>query len=212
MNMLELSWQRACQGLNLNAQHEVLRDQLITCYQEPQRHYHTLQHLAECVNLLSTLPSQASQPPEQMAEIEMALWFHDAIYDVQGSDNEQKSADWAALALSKAGVAQTVTRRIHGLIMVTKHDAQPHLASEQLLVDIDLSILGASPDRFAQYDKQVRQEYAWVPEALFRTKRAAILQQFLDRPAIYSTPHFRDTREAQARRNLQDAIANLRVI
>jgi predicted metal-dependent HD superfamily phosphohydrolase len=212
MNMLELSWQRACQGLNLNGPHEVLRDQLIACYQEPQRHYHTLQHLAECVNLLSTLPSQASQPPEQLAEIEMALWFHDVIYDVQGSDNEQKSADWAALALSKAGVAQDATRRIHGLIMVTKHDAQPQLVSEQLLVDIDLSILGAAPDRFAQYDKQVRQEYAWVPEALFRTKRAAILQQFLDRPAIYSTPHFRDAREAQARRNLQDAIANLHVI
>jgi predicted metal-dependent HD superfamily phosphohydrolase len=212
MNKLQLSWQRACQGLNLSGQTDVLHDQLIARYQEPQRHYHTLQHLAECISLLNTLPIQAPLPPEQLAEIEMALWFHDAIYDVKGSDNEQKSADWAASELLAAGVAQDVARRIHALIMVTKHDAQPELPSELLLVDIDLSILGAAPDRFAQYDKQVREEYAWVPEELFRPKRTAVLQQFLDRPTIYSTPHFRDTREAQARLNLQDAIETLGAI
>jgi predicted metal-dependent HD superfamily phosphohydrolase len=211
MNMLELSWQRTIQGLHLSQPHENLRDRLTACYQEPQRHYHTLQHLAECISLLNSLPSQANHPPEQLAEIEIALWFHDAIYDVQSTDNERKSADWAVLELSKAGVSQEVANRIDGLIMVTKHDAQPQLASEQLLVDIDLSILGAAPNRFAQYDKQVRQEYAWVPEELYRTKRTAILQQFLDHTFIYNTLHFRDTREAQARLNLQTAIMNMSV-
>ena len=79
------------------------------------------------------------------------------------------------------------------------------------MLDIDLSILGATPVRFAQYDKQVRQEYAWVPEEVFRSKRAAVLQQFLSQPFIYCTAHFRDTREAQARANLQAVVAQLAV-
>lgn len=209
MNTIQLSWQRACLGLSLSGSHESLRDQLIGCYQEPQRHYHSLQHLAECIAILNALPLSMQLNATAQSEVEMALWFHDAIYDVKGSDNEQKSANWAQTQLLDAGVAFGVAQRIYGLIMATKHDAKPLFPSEQLLVDVDLSILGAAPSRFAQYDKQVRQEYAWVPEDVFRVKRLAVLQQFLTRPFIYCTQYFRETREAQARENLQLAVTQL---
>lgn len=209
MNILQISWQRVCLGLSLNGSHEALRDQLIGCYQETQRRYHSLQHLAECIAILNALPSSIRLDVATQAEIEMALWFHDAIYDVKGSDNEQKSANWAQKQLSDAGAAADAAQRVHSLIMATKHDAKPQLASEQLLVDVDLSILGAAPSRFAQYDKQVRQEYAWVPDDVFCEKRIAVLQQFLAHPFIYCTPYFRETREAQARENLQLAVTQL---
>lgn len=100
--------------------------------------------------------------------------------------------------------------RIRALVMVTRHDALPATADEQLLVDVDLSILGASPKRFDEYERQVQAEYAWVPGWLFQCKRRAILEGFLARPFIFNTPHFRIALEAQARENLRRSIARLR--
>lgn len=76
-----------------------------------------------------------------------------------------------------------------------------YLTSGQL-VDIDLAILGADPARFAEYDTQVREEYRWVPESVYRSKRREVLAGFLARPAIYGTGRFRDHLEGRARENL----------
>jgi predicted metal-dependent HD superfamily phosphohydrolase len=86
--------------------------------------------------------------------------------------------------------------------MTTRHDAVPSGADAESLVDVDLSILGAPPGRFDEYEQQIREEYAWVPDFVFRRKRAEILEGFLARPAIFSTAHFRSRYERQARENL----------
>ena len=78
-----------------------------------------------------------------------------------------------------------------------------------LLVDIDLAILGAAPARFDEYERQIRDEYGFVPEAVFREKRAGILRGFLERPALFSTPALAARFEAAARANLADALARL---
>ena len=83
----------------------------------------------------------------------------------------------------------------------------PQTRDEQVLVDVDLAILGAAPARFAEYELQIREEYAHVPGFLFRMKRRAILKSFLDRLAIYSTPLLREQLESRARINLATAIA-----
>jgi predicted metal-dependent HD superfamily phosphohydrolase len=140
----------------------------------------------------------------------MALWFHDAIYELSASDNESKSADWAMAELLAAGVATEAAQRIHGLVLITGHAAMPVTQDERLVVDIDLSILGAPPARFAEYEAQVRREYAWVPEPEFRDKREALLASFLARRSIYATNHFQERFEAQARRNLIGSIETLR--
>ena len=102
-----------------------------------------------------------------------------------------------------AGVSTDAAQRVHDLIMATRHTAVPSGRDEQLLVDIDLSILGAEGARFDEYEQQIRKEYAYVPGFLFRRKRREILKGFLDRSAIYSTPHFHDMLEARARDNLR---------
>ena len=146
---------------------------------------------------------------EHPAEVELALWFHDAIYEPKRQDNEAKSADWARDSALSAGVTGDCTERLHALVMATRHEALPQARDEQVLVDIDLSILGAPAARFEEYERQVRQEYAWVPGLVFRSKRRTILQQFLARPAIYSTAAFRERLEASARANLARSIAQL---
>lgn len=181
---------------------------LLAAYREPQRHYHTLQHLAECVAQFDALRSLA----QRAAEVECALWFHDAIYDVRAHDNEQRSARWAAQALVAAGVGADTVARIDALILATRHTALPAPGDQQLLVDIDLAILGADPARFAQYEAQVREEYAWVPDSVYRQKRAAILQQFLGRDRIYGTVAMQERLEDAARRNLVGSIKALQTV
>ena len=197
------SWQRAWTGIGAAGEGNALFAQLMAAYAEAQRHYHTQQHLGECLSAFDGVRALAERPDE----VELALWFHDAIYDIRGHHNEQRSADWARDALRAAGVAAEAAQRVHGLVMATRHTAVPTGRDEQLLVDIDLSILGAQRARFDEYEQQIRKEYAYVPGFLFRRKRREILKGFLDRPAIYSTPHFHDRLEARARDNLRRATA-----
>ena len=172
-------------------------------YSEPHRHYHTRQHLAECFDKINDIISLAEHP----VEVNLALWFHDAIYDTRRHDNEERSAAWACSAVREFGASAESAQRIYDLIMFTRHAAEPVGIDSQVLVDADLSILGAEPVRFQEYEAQVRREYDWVPDAMFRATRAKILKEFLERPHIFCTEYFRKRYESQARGNLQHSFA-----
>ena len=174
-------------------------------YSEPHRYYHTYQHLAECFEKVQDIITLAEHP----AEVHVGLWFHDVIYDTQRHDNEERSADWARSAARELGASAESAQRIYDLVMVTRHAAQPVGIDAQVLVDADLSILGAPPARFQEYEAQVRSEYGWVGDAMFRPARAKILKEFLGRSHLYCTAHFRDRYEAQARRNLRHSLGYL---
>ena len=199
--LFQASWRRSWADLNLSPP-DGLQQRLLAAYAQPQRHYHTQQHLAECLAHLDAVWQQAQRP----GEVAIALWFHDAIYEVKGNDNELRSAQWAVQALKDCGATDETCQRVYALIMATCHTATTTEASTKadakLLVDIDLAILGASPERFAEYDAQVAAEYAWVPRLVYRFKRKQVLNSFLQRDAIYLTPHFHQLLEAQARSNL----------
>ena len=184
-----------------------LHDALIASYQEPRRAYHTLQHLREA---LALLPRWAAAGPNP-ARVALALWFHDAVYDPQarGHVNERRSAAWARAAAWAAGTSDETAEALHALVMATCHDAEPIGPDAQLLVDIDLAILGAAPARFDEYERQVRAEYAHVPDEAFREGRRRVLQQFLERPVIYRTPQAQGALERRARANLARSIAAL---
>ena len=200
---LEASWRRCWRGIGAAGDGGPVHAALLAAWREPHRRYHTLQHLGECIGLFDRVRTLAIHP----AEVEAGLWFHDAVYDVQRPDNEARSADRLRAAARADGVAADVTERICALIMGTRHDALPTGVDERLLVDIDLAILAADDARFAEYERQIRAEYAHVPEATFRARRRAVLGGFLDRERIYSTPRLRDELERRARANLADAIA-----
>jgi predicted metal-dependent HD superfamily phosphohydrolase len=201
-------WAATCEALGCRdaAACQALGDSLLHRYAEPQRKYHTVQHLAECLHQLDVLQAVATHPHE----VAFALWFHDAIYDLQRHDNEARSADWArASAMALGMVDAAAPERIHALVLATRHQAQPATPDEQVLVDVDLSILGVDARRFDEYEAQIRQEYAHVPEALFRTKRAQVLHGFLERSRIYLTDAFHSRYEAAARANLARSLAGL---
>lgn len=204
-DLLARSWERCASALAPRSIAGSVFDELLARYSEPHRKYHTVQHLAECLAHFEAVRDLAERP----AEIEIALWFHDGIYDTQRHDNERQSADWARAVLEGHGAEPAAVLRVDELVMATCHSALPVSPDAQLLVDVDLSILGALPPRFAEYEAQIREEYAFVPEALFRQKRGEILRAFLGRPAIYSTAYFQAALEARARDNLRLAISTL---
>jgi predicted metal-dependent HD superfamily phosphohydrolase len=174
-------------------------------YSKPQRGYHTAAHIEDCLARLDSARGEAERPDE----VEVALWFHDAVYDPRAADNEERSAAWAAQAMREGGMDPEAVRRVSSLIEATKHRREPDTPDCALLLDVDLSILGQPPEAFAAYEARIRQEYAWVPQEQFRLGRRAILESFLKRPAIYRTEFFRTRLEAQARENLARSIAQL---
>ena len=176
---------------------------LLARYAEPHRAYHTAQHLEECLAQFALVRDCAQEP----GIVELAIWYHDAVYWPRRSDNEQVSADLAADELRAAGATSELMSRVVALILLTTHEAPPPAGDGALLVDVDLAILGAEPSRYAEYERQVRVEYSWVPSLLFRRNRAEILRSFLARPTIYTTPSIRKRLEARARANLAAALA-----
>lgn len=197
-------WVEPWQALGLEVRME-LHAELRHRYSESHRAYHTLHHLSECLQLLEL----ARGGNRSGAEIEIALWFHDAIYDPRRSDNEARSAEWARRELRRAGASIELQDRIGALVMVTAHEGAPQTDDEALMSDIDLAILGSGPARFDEYEQQVRTEYQHVPLKLYRAGRRKLLADFLARPQIYFTESFREQREDSARRNLQRSVARL---
>jgi predicted metal-dependent HD superfamily phosphohydrolase len=167
-------------------------------YQERARKYHSVRHINECLGILD----RAQHPEASNPLVEYALWFHDAVYNTFSKKNEARSADAAVRVLERSGRPKADCDLVQALILATCHDVRPSEPPLQLLVDIDLAILGASADRYAEFELQIRAEYWWVPTGMYRRQRAAILQSFVMRPSIYATHEFRAQFERQARNNI----------
>ena len=211
---LDATWAAAWASLGRPAP-AGLQAELLTAWSEPHRHYHDQRHLWECLALWMRWRGHCPRA----GEVAIALWFHDAIYDPQASvagSNELNSAAWAARPLVRAGADGDTAQRVHDLVMATQHGATPETApaapgsssDAQLLVDIDLSILGSPAERFGRYDQDVHKEYAWVPGFRYQEARAQVLQSFLDRPQLYHGGHAVALLEAQARINLAAALSS----
>ena len=173
---------------------------LLKCYAEPQRAYHTLQHLEECLLVLGD--AKKTRLIAKPDFIEMAFWFHDAVYDPQCSENEALSAQMALEALGDTEMAREVAR----LILLTKSHQPGEGPDDAWIIDIDLAIFAQPMERVREYERQIRAEYAWVPEAVYAEKRAEILAAFLCRPQLYLTAWARERFEARAREHVRALI------
>ena len=179
-----------------------LAGELHRAWSEPHRAYHALQHLSECLVAFDRVQAELQWPEAVL----LALVFHDAVYDPKRQDNEALSAEWATASLLTLGASTAMTVRVSALVMATQahlpdaDDAQP--GDTTLLLDIDLSILGSDPVRFAEYEAQIRREYAFVPDAQYAAVRAQVMRGFAKRVPIFQSAHFQQQLEATAHRNL----------
>lgn len=199
-------WTRLWRDASARGEADEWFDDLVARYSEPHRCHHNLRHLTECLAGFDTARQLASQP----VAVELAIWFHDVIYDPHATDNEERSALHADRCLAAGGAGRELRAAVTDLVLATKtHDGFLH-ADAPLLVDVDLCILGQPEDRFWEYEAQIRREYDWVPETVFASKRAEILERFLARERIYATDWFFERFENQARSNLHASLRKLR--
>lgn len=173
--------------------------EIVEAYGEDGRFYHTLDHIAEMLDLLDEFSGLAHDLPS----LRLAVWFHDVVYDPRAGDNEAQSAAWANTAMKGLGLTANLRDRVSQLILMTQHHQCPEEDGDGwLLLDADLAILGALPPRYEGYARAIRQEFAFVPEMVYGSARRQILQNFLDRERLYFHPPLFNKLERQARENL----------
>lgn len=178
-------------------------------YGEAGRHYHDWRHIADLLeghDAVRALPDFAGLDHDA---IDLAIFFHDAVYDTARTDNEARSA---ALLLIHAGPAAESgpIRAAAAMIRATAAHAPSDDAATRLMLDLDLAVLGAPRPVYEAYAAAIRREYAAVPDVAWRFGRAGVLDRFLARPNLYQTGPFRDRSETAARANLAAEADTLR--
>lgn len=185
---------------------EAIRHQLTQRYQEPHRAYHGMAHIEA---LLQGQLAHRDLIRDHQA-VMLAIWFHDAVYDTRGQDNEERSALLAGDMLAQAGAAPALIDSVQRKVRAThRHEWTDGDTDTAVFLDLDLGILAASSEAYDRYASQIAQEYNWVPEPAYKAGRAKVLQAFLDRHHVYFTPALRALWEAQARANVQREIKAL---
>lgn len=179
---------------------------LAAAYQAPTRHYHTLRHIE------TLLDRAAAVPMLDLPVVELAIWFHDAVYHALKPDNEARSAAEALAFLRDSALEPVRQQRVAFLIQRTTDHTQPQPPDDADLLyflDADLSILSASEANYQAYARQIRQEYRRVPDLLYRPGRRKLLANMLAAPELFRTPGMRAELDAAARRNLTAELTSL---
>lgn len=180
-------------------------DPIYVKYSEPHRYYHTIEHIKSCLGLFDLIKGELSSP----GIVEMALWLHDVIYNPRKNNNEEMSSMFAKELLSRIGVSSTDSKSVSELIMATKHPFIPTNEEQQYIIDIDLAVLGSSPEKYDQYSEQIEMEYTHIPSFLYKRGRLKVLESFLKQNTIFNTEYFSSKYENMARNNLQREIGRL---
>jgi predicted metal-dependent HD superfamily phosphohydrolase len=174
-------------------------------YSEPNRFYHNFQHIEACFNQMDMISSDEIDP----LVLEFSLWFHDAVYNPKAKDNEEQSAQLAKSVCKHAELPESFCQKAQELILVTKHTCDPIDYLQQIILDIDLSILGSDPRTYDFFEMNIRKEYSHVNEPDFLAGRSRILNGFINRNRVFYTDVFYSKYETCARSNLSRTIQKL---
>lgn len=189
-------WAQFSDSMHLKSvQLESLSSILFHCY--VGNYYHNHQHIVECLELFYEIKHQL----KDLIAVELAIWFHDIIYDPQASDNEEQSAKFMqkhCVGILKRAELEKVAR----WIIATKKHLPTKEHDLKYLLDIDLAILASSTQRFTEYEQQIQQEYAWVPPETYQVKRAEVLTKFYQKQPLFQTQYFQQRFEEAAKKNL----------
>lgn len=176
-------------------------------WSEPQRRYHTVDHLRAMLGVIDAHASAADDPDL----VRLAAWGHDAIYDPRSAGNELASANLTASLLHRCALPAAAITEILRLVRLTAgHTVASGDRNGALLADADLAVLAWDAAAYDGYASAIRAEYAHVPDDAFRAGRSAVLDALLALPDLYRLPELRAAWEGKARANLTRELAALR--
>jgi predicted metal-dependent HD superfamily phosphohydrolase len=175
---------------------DALRNDLLARWSEPHRRHHNVAHLREVLDAVALLAEDGLSFDREA--VELAVWFHDAVYAIGRDDNEDRSGDLAREMLPPSPLRDEVVR----LVLATKtHKVAADDVNGAVLSDADLSVLGSPPQRYRAYAEAVRAEYAEIPDDVFGPARARVLSALLTGRLFHTAPGVRRWEE-RARANL----------
>lgn len=202
---LRTRWQNLWQANGIADNHF---DHLASLYSDSRRKYHTLNHIKSCFDEFDTVKPLANNP----TAIEFAIWFHDAIYDTSLVNNEEESARLAREILTQEQLPQDLIETVNRLILLTKTHKPSNDIDEQIVSDIDLSILGSGSRDYIYYKEAIRREYSFIPLYKFRKGRISVMQKFwerLEKDQLFYLPYFKAKNE-NASQNLSNELMELK--
>jgi predicted metal-dependent HD superfamily phosphohydrolase len=190
-------------------EHEGCVDALLLRYAEPHRYYHTATHVMKVLWTVHDLSALEGRQPSP--ELIAAALYHDAVYDPRADDNEARSAALAAGDLALVGWSIGQRDVVKALIGATADHLASQVVSNEtaILLDADLSILGADPLTYQAYVTGVRAEYFFVEDEHWRVGRGRVLRGFLDNPRLFATEYMHVELEHRARANIHAELAAL---
>ena len=188
-------WQQCHPGAGARP-HEKVFAELVTLYGEPHRRYHTLAHVDECLERFDCIRPMVQDP----AAVELALWFHDVIFDAGSKHNERHSAEYYVERAE--GSTPRFQRRVCRMILASNHSGAAMHRDQGYVLDIDLAGFGHPGTRFRSTTDLVRAEYPHQSDAGFAESMAGFMTGLVSRPRIFCTEYFREACEANARRNI----------
>jgi len=171
--------------------------ELCRLYDAPHRRFHTLGHVSDCIAWLDVVAPLVRDPDA----LELALWFHDAVYAAGSDANERRSAEMFASAAS--GARPHLCRRVCGLIMATRHTGAAQGNDRQFMVDIDLAGFGAPWKEFMAKGDELRAEFASQPDSDYYRGQIQFLCRLQRRKHFFCTDYFRERYEKIAQSNLR---------
>ena len=172
-------------------------------YNSPSRHYHNLVHLEKMFEHYDYIKSSLTN----CDSVAIAIFYHDIIYSARKTNNEAQSAAMMEAHLSKSTYPEI--EKVKALILATKEHKRSSDSDTNIFLDIDMSILGAAPQKYLAYSKAVRKEFRIYPNFLYLPGRIKVLKSFLAAEAIFKTEYFFERFEVAARRNILAEIERL---
>ena len=167
------------------------------------RRFHNLNHISDCLRRFDEVAPLLANPDA----VELAIWFHDAVYVPGDADNERNSTE-LFLAGSK-GADPAFRRRVCTLILTTRHQQQAPGDDRGFIEDIDLAGFGGPWEEFMRHGDLLREEFAAQSDAQYFGGQAWFLGLLKRRRWFFSTDYFRKRYEARAQENLDRLLALL---
>ncbi len=191
-------------------------------YTENGRFYHDISHIKLMLETFDNLDFytefhfEFEKDKPVFTAFLYAIFYHDIIYKPLRSDNEEQSAEFAKRDMKLLNIDEKIIEATEKLILATKtHQVSAeidnptlHFAT-QVLLDLDLAVLGQKPNIYKRYAENIRQEYWLIPPKIYAEGRKKVLKYFLNMPNIYKTSYFYNQFENQAKQNLENEYSNL---
>jgi len=198
-------WINICNQANI-VNNDVVNDVfhvIVSMYGETGRYYHTLQHIKSMLQL----SIQYQHCIKDIVSLQLAIFFHDIVYNAKSGTNEDDSVVIFVNLLDNY-LENPVINKVSRFIMSTKShqlsdDSNEDDDDEKYFLDFDMAVLSWPRECYIEYAANIRKEYIHVELDDYCIKRSAFLRNTINSASkIYHSQLYLE-REQLARDNME---------